>query len=529
MTMNVRRHRPFALAALLTVAHFVWLCVWVVPGYGGVPLIAQGGLVNAATFLGGPVAPESWGSLFGEELADTLIVASTTPLPTSLGGTQVTVTDALGTERLARLQFVSPGQLNFLVPPNTAPGPATVTVTNASGESAGVVVQVTPVAPGIFSANASGMGPAAARFLRERADGFRLEDFTFDTDLPAGSRTNIPIDLGEPGDLVFMSFFGTGFRSQSSVSVLIGGVDVPTLGAVAQDQFDGLDQLVVGPLPESLVGRGEVAVLAIFDGVPANEVTINIGPSEGPLELSGLRFDGSDDRVTVPYSPTFPTEVFTLSAWIKLQPPSRRAAIIARGEDDNSFNLSWQVYVLRDGTLEVMLEDSRENNYCYPSNSCTPLGSCSGGDLFVADDVWHHIAVTREGSGALSIYVDGDRRASCDGTGVPSSNNFQVLSIGCTFGTIGPPPGGREPPVWFFPGLIDEPAIWSLALTDSQVAAVMSSGVDASSPGLVGYWNFDEGVGQLVTDLSAAGNDGFLGESDQPDSADPLWEVEDAQ
>ena len=57
----------------------------------------------------------------------------------------------------------------------------------------------------------------------------------------------------------------------------------------------------------------------------------------------------------------------------------------------------------------------------------------------------------------------------------------------------------------------------------------MSSGVDAKSPGLVGYWNFDEGVGQLVTDLSAAGNGGFLGESDQPDSADPLWEVEDAQ
>ena len=57
----------------------------------------------------------------------------------------------------------------------------------------------------------------------------------------------------------------------------------------------------------------------------------------------------------------------------------------------------------------------------------------------------------------------------------------------------------------------------------------MDSGVDASSPGLVGYWNFDEGGGQFVTDLSAAGNDGFLGESPEPDSADPLWEAEDAR
>ncbi len=198
--MNVRRHRSFALASLLTVVHFVWLCVWVVPGYGGVPLVAQGALVNAATFVGGPIAPGSWASLFGERLASTLVVASTVPLPTSLGGTQVTVTDALGAERLARLQFVSPGQLNFLVPPNTAPGAAVVTVTIASGESASLNVQIAPVAPGIFSANASGMGPAAATFLTERADGFRFEDLTFDSDLPAGSRTNIPLDLLNPAN-----------------------------------------------------------------------------------------------------------------------------------------------------------------------------------------------------------------------------------------------------------------------------------------------------------------------------------------
>ena len=151
---------------------------------------------------------------------------------------------------------------------------------------------------------------------------------------------------------------------------------------------------------------------------------------EVPGGASALRFDGSDDRVTVPYDPSFPTEIFTIGAWIKLTPPQRRASVIARGEDDNSFNLSWQLYVLPDGTLEVMLEDSRENNYCYPSNSCTPSGSCSGGNLFVADDVWHHVAVTRSGFGDLSIYVDGQREASCQGTGVPSSNNFRSGAYG---------------------------------------------------------------------------------------------------
>ena len=237
-----------------------------------------------------------------------------------------------------------------------------------------------------------------------------------------------------------------------------------------------------------------------------------------------LQFDGIDDRVTVPYDASFPTEIFTASAWIKLPQPARRAAIIARGEDDNSFNLSWQLYVTRDGTLETMLEDANENNYCYPLNNCAPLGTCTiVGDLFVADDAWHHVAVTRNDARTLALYIDGEMRASCEGTGIPSSNNFQDLSIGCTFGTIGPPPGGVEPPTWFFPGLIDKPAMWNVALTDAQITDVFGSGVDPLSSGLLGYWTFDEGTGQAVADLSPAGNDGFLGERPDPDSADPLW------
>ena len=65
--------------------------------------------------------------------------------------------------------------------------------------------------------------------------------------------------------------------------------------------------------------------------------------------------------------------------------------------------------------------------------------------------------------------------------------------------------------------------MWNVALSDTQITDVFSSGVDPLSPDLVGYWTFDEGTGQAVADGSSAGNDGFLGETSNPDSADPRW------
>jgi hypothetical protein len=45
---------------------------------------------------------------------------------------QVRVRDSTGVERLAPLCFVSPGQINYHVPPGTTNGPATVTVTSGA-------------------------------------------------------------------------------------------------------------------------------------------------------------------------------------------------------------------------------------------------------------------------------------------------------------------------------------------------------------------------------------------------------------
>jgi tellurite resistance-related uncharacterized protein len=253
----------------------------------------------------------------------------------------------------------------------------------------------------------------------------------------------------------------------------------------------------------------------------------DFNPGDPPPESGQnfhLSFDGVDDRVLVPWDASFPTEVFTIAAQIRLTTPSARAAVIARGEDDNSFNLSWQMYVGRTGSLEVMLEASNEDNYCYPNNECVPFGSCVADDMFVADDAWHHVAVTRDIAGTLAFYVDGAERGRCTGTGTPSSNNRKALSLGATHGQIGPlPPGGVEPPIWFFPGEIESPAMWSRSLSAAQILAVHENGVDVTSDGLRGYWSLNEGDGQTVFDRSPAGNHGYRGGQPATDSADPAW------
>ncbi|MCH7616448.1 MAG: LamG domain-containing protein [Chloroflexi bacterium] len=307
-----------------------------------------------------------------------------------------------------------------------------------------------------------------------------------------------------------------GRRIRLLLSIPLGSLVVAVgLAACSTDEAAPDDTPSTGPT-EAPTETPAQASSPVDDGTPVPAAT---------AADSHLTFDGLDDRVLVPWDASFPTEVFTVSAWIRLpQPPGQRAAIIARGEDDDSFNLSWQLYVGPEGDLTAMLEASNENNYCYPANDCVPFGSCESGDLFVADGAWHHVALTRDESGELVFYIDGQERARCQGTGTPSSNNQQFLSFGATHGSVGRlPAGAKEPPVWFLPGEIDDPAMWNRSLTAAEIEAVQRDGVDPASPGLVGFWSLDEGQGQDVHDLSPALNDGYLGANPDADSADPAW------
>jgi len=210
-------------------------------------------------------------------LSPVTLSADGLPLPTSLGGTTVHVTDSAGTRRSAPLFFVSPGQLNFQVPPGTAVGRATIEVFGGEVVRSTARVQIEATGPGVFTANASGQGIAAAIAVKVAADSTQTSQLVFQCGQAAGSCAANPIDMGAAADRVFIELFGTGIRNRagiSAVGVTIGGENAKVLYAGPQPQFVGLDQVNV-EVPTDMRGRGQVDVVVSVDSKSGNVVKLN--------------------------------------------------------------------------------------------------------------------------------------------------------------------------------------------------------------------------------------------------------------
>jgi uncharacterized protein (TIGR03437 family) len=228
--------------------------------------------VNAASFDSATISPGAIVSLYGVGLADTTEATLSVNLPTSLAGVSVTVQDSMGTMQTAQLFFVSPGQINFLVPAGLATGSATVTVVKGSSPVATSAIQITAVAPGLFTANSNGSGVASAYF----SNAANTITAAFTCGNTAGSCVSAPFDLSTaPGGAVLI-LYGTGIRNNTglgSTMVTIGGIPSMPVYAGPQNQYPGLDQMNV-QVPAGLAGKGEVNVVVMVEGRAANSVRV---------------------------------------------------------------------------------------------------------------------------------------------------------------------------------------------------------------------------------------------------------------
>ena len=236
-----------------------------VPASGGgtAPLIRPNGVITASAFGGASaIAPGTFIEIYGQNLAGTTRSWQASDFtgnaaPTSLDGVSVRINGLP-----AFVSYVSPSQVNALVPSAIAPGTAVVTVQNGSQISNSYTATVNALEPGLLTfplaANASVLYVVAI-----------FPDYTTYV-LPPGVNTGVSSRRAKAGDVI--TLYGIGFGPlvpdvpagniakqanslQASVEVRFDGHPGQVAYAGSAPGFVGLYQLNV-VVPDGVVATG---------------------------------------------------------------------------------------------------------------------------------------------------------------------------------------------------------------------------------------------------------------------------------
>ena len=187
-----------------------------------------------------------------------------------------------------------------------------------------------------------------------------------------------------------------------------------------------------------LSADGSNGSTAIVDSsANAHTITVNgdaqISTTQSKFGGSSMYFDGSTDWLTAPASDdfSFPGD-FTIEFWMKtstynLDTYYRR--VVSTGPDTSS-------------AIQFLFYNGSTSS---PNISVRSNGQIVNGTIDVADDSWHHVALSRSGS-STKLFVDGVQSGSTSGTTV----NF---SSGATHGLI---VGRYHAGAGYFDGYIDD-------------------------------------------------------------------------
>ncbi len=258
------------------------------PSHGGIAMILLShlwggephGLLSVNPPTGGIViAKGAVSTAYGPVLAEREVQAKERPLPFRLGNMSVQIRDSRGVVRRAGLLYTGSGwsNLTFVVPANTANGPAEVTLVRSDGSSSTTNVIVADVAPGLWTASADGRGPVIGRVVQRFANGRTKTFEAWQCPKDIMGCNTVPIPLSD-GVSTTVRLDASGIRNanpKAEVRVTVGDVSVPVVSFGTADE-DGRDQVTV-KLPAQLRGAGETDVMMTVDGVLSNVARINCG------------------------------------------------------------------------------------------------------------------------------------------------------------------------------------------------------------------------------------------------------------
>jgi hypothetical protein len=218
-------------------------------------------------------------------------------------------------------------------------------------------------------------------------------------------------------------------------------------------------QASLGPaIPDSGVSRWkfEQNLLDAWDGNDGTDNTSAGYTADSKVGSYAKSFDGVDDYVSFgdPSNLNFGTGSFSLSAWAKCASVHDGAVFIKRPAS-GEFN-GWSLaprqsadayrFYIKDGNGDQAAAESTTN---------------------IQTGTWTHIAGVRDSSAdEIRIYIDGSREDAVSSTSVGDVSTSSPLEIGLR----------SEDSIWPFDGDIDDPRVYSKALSDSEVSNLYSTG-----------------------------------------------------
>ena len=237
--------------------------------------------------------------------------------------------------------------------------------------------------------------------------------------------------------------------------------------------------ITVSPLPiPTIVAGGPTTFCA------GGSVSLAVAGGAGNM----LTFNGTNQKVQISSLNISPSilSTLTVSAWVKRTAAiGSWAAIVSN--DDGGFDRALMVNA--DGNYHIFA--GRDINTGIPS----VIGS------------WDFMTVTWSLS-AVTVYKNGAQVFTTSGESASS-------------GALGTGIGGNAGSNWWFPGSIDQVSFWSTTRSIAQIQGEMNTYLTGNEPGIVGYYNFNEGSGSTTADLTVNARTGSLNNS-------PTWSVSTA-
>jgi hypothetical protein len=212
-----------------------------------------------------------------------------------------------------------------------------------------------------------------------------------------------------------------------------------------------------------------------------------------------VALDFVQSYVNVPDSPALDlTSTWTLEAWVFPRAAGNGADQDIISKWAGNPGASYILQIDHSGVIRLVTSNGTTNSIIL-------------GPTLLANNSWQHVAATFD-NGTVLLYLNGVLDQTATGAMVPYVGPEPVA-----FGREGNYPGGT------LNGILDEVRIWNVVRTASDLATFKARKLVGSEPGLVGYWRFDEGTGQVVRDATGMGNDGTLGTTPGVDPWDPIW------